>query len=301
MNPHLPQLDGFRQESIETAGSRLNLVHGGSGPPLLLLHGHPQTHVMWRKLAPGLAERFTVVAPDLRGYGDSSKPPSDERHEPYSKRAMARDMVELMRHLGFQRFRLAGHDRGGRVAHRLAIDHPDAVERLAVLDIAPTHAMYTGADMDFARSYYHWFFLIQPFDLPERLIGADPEYFLRRKMGQWPAGETAHTESFIGEAAMAEYLRCYTPATIHAICEDYRASAGIDLEHDEASLAAGERIECKLLALWGANGFVGRKYDVLQEWRRWASDVSGRPLPCGHYLAEEAPEETLAEFLRFFG
>ena len=285
---------GFEDRRITVGDVTINLVHGGDGPPLLLLHGYPQTHVMWHQVAPALAERFTVVATDLRGYGDSSAPPTTEDHAPYAKRATAGDQVAVMRHLGFERFRVAGHDRGGRVAHRLALDHPDRVEALAVLDIAPTLAMYTTADLDFATAYYHWFFLIQPFDLPERLIGADPAYFLRHKFAQWGRDETAFTDR-----AMAEYVRCFTPATIHASCEDYRASATIDLDLDRADLEAGRRLDCPVLALWGAEGYVGRRYDVIAEWRAWADDVRGVAVPGGHFVAEEAPDETRDALLRF--
>jgi len=286
---------GFDHRRITVGEVTINLVHGGEGPPLLLLHGYPQTHVMWHKVASALAERFTVVATDLRGYGDSSTPPTTDDHAPYSKRATAADQVAVMRELGFERFRLAGHDRGGRVGHRLALDHPDRVEALAVLDIAPTHAMYTTTDMDFAEAYYHWFFFIQPYDLPERMIGADPAWFLRRKLGHWGRDETAFTDH-----ALSEYERCFTPATIHASCEDYRASATIDLEHDRVDIAADRRLSCPVLALWGANGYVGGRYDVVDEWRAWADDVRGGALPCGHFVAEEAPDETVDRLLGFF-
>jgi len=286
---------GFVLDHVDVGEATLRVRHGGSGPPLLLLHGHPQTHVMWHAVASALAERFTVVAPDLRGYGESSKPETAPDHEPYSKRAMARDQVELMEALGLPRFKLAGHDRGGRVAHRLCLDHPQAVERVAVLDISPTRAMYDGTDMAFATAYYHWFFLIQPFDLPERLIGADPLYYLRRKLGGWGSNL-----SHFDPRAMAEYERCYSdPATIHATCEDYRAAATIDLEHDEADAHA--RVECPLLALWGEKGVVHRLFDPIADWKKVARDVRGRALPCGHYLAEEVPDETLTELLAFFG
>jgi len=286
---------GFAERRIAGAGAEIHLRIGGSGPPLLLLHGYPQTHAMWHRIAPALAERFTVVCSDLRGYGDSGKPEGGERHVNYSKRAMAGDQVEVMRALGFPRFRLAGHDRGGRVAHRLCLDHPSAVERVAVLDISPTRIMYGRTDKAFASAYYHWFFLIQPFDLPERLIGADPAYYLRRKIGAWSGGVN-HFDS----RALAEYERCFAnPATIHATCEDYRAAAGIDLEHDAADEQA--RVECPLLALWGDKGVVHRLFDPIADWGSVAIDVQGRALPCGHFLAEEAPAETLAELIRFFG
>ncbi len=267
---------------------------GGNGPPLLLLHGYPQTRLIWRKLAPALAERFTVVAADLRGYGESGTPVSGRDHAGYSKRAMAADMVALMRRLGHERFMVAGHDRGGRVGHRMALDHPGRVQRLAVLDIAPTHHMYRSTDMAFARAYYHWFFLIQPYDLPERLIGADPEFFLRWTMRSWCKSEGA-----IEEAAMAEYARRFAnPAVIHATCEDYRAAATIDLTHDEADLE--RKIDCPVLALWGADGVVGRSFDPLAAWRERAHDVRGHAVPGGHFVPEEAPDHTLAAFLAFF-
>jgi haloacetate dehalogenase len=285
--------EGFTETDVETTGAVIRLVHAGSGPPLLLLHGYPQTRAMWHKVAPRLAERFTVVVPDLRGYGDSSKPPTDSSHFPYSKRAMATDQVEVMTALGFEEFFVAAHDRGGRVGHRMALDHPARVKRLALLDIIPTRTLYATIDQKVATGYFHWFFLIQPFDFPETLIGADPEYYMRRKTGQWAAAGEGITEE-----AMNEYLRCFTPETIHASCEDYRAAATIDLEHDEADIEA--KIACSLLVLWGAKGLMGRAHDVLATWRDKAVEVSGRALPCGHYLPEEAPEETLDELLRFF-
>jgi haloacetate dehalogenase len=275
--------DGFRRLSVAGDGVAINALIGGSGPPLLLLHGYPQTHACWHRAAPILASSFTVVAADLRGYGDSDKPPGDERHEVYSKRRMAADQVRVMAALGFDRFAVTGHDRGGRVAHRMALDHPGAITRLAVLDIAPTLAMYRRTDMRFASAYYHWFFLIQPYDLPERLVGADPEFYLRRKLG----GGRAGLAPFAPEA-LAEYLRCFRdPRAIHASCEDYRASATIDLAHDEADLH--QKVACPLLALWGEHGVVGALFDVLGLWRERAGDVRGEALPCGHYLPEELP------------
>ncbi len=282
---------GFESRRIQTSGSEIFLRKGGSGPPLLLLHGYPQTHVIWHKIAPALAENFTVIAPDLRGYGDSAKPESDADHSPYSKRAMALDMVELMAALGHKRFNLVGHDRGARVAHRLARDHTAAVARLAVLDIAPTLTMYETTDMDFARAYYHWFFLIQPKGFPERMIGADPAFYLETKLGAW-----GRTGGAITPEARAEYLRCFTLETIHATCEDYRASAGIDLVHDRED---SEKLPMPLLALWGAAGFVGAAYDVLATWREVAEDVRGHGVSGGHFLPEEAPEEVLSALLDF--
>jgi haloacetate dehalogenase len=260
---------------------------------LLLLHGYPQTQIMWHRIAPALAERFTVVLTDLRGYGDSAKPPGGDNHEAYSKRAMAQDQVEVMTALGFEKFAVVGHDRGARVGHRLALDHPERVTKLAVLDIAPTLAMYERTDMAFASAYYHWFFLIQPYDLPERLIGADPDYYLEQKIGKW-----SKSEGCFEAAAMTEYKRCFRdPATIHATCEDYRAAAGLDLEHDRADL--DRKLACPLLVLWGAEGVIERSYPVLEIWRERAEDVTGKALPCGHFLAEEAPAETLTELLDF--
>jgi haloacetate dehalogenase len=288
---------GFMQRRITTRGAEIDCVIGGTGPPLLLLHGYPQTHAMWHRIAPQLAQRFTVVCSDLRGYGDSSKPDGGERSVNYSKRAMAADQVEVMRALGFGTFTLAGHDRGGRVAHRLVLDHPGTVEQVAVLDISPTRTMYGKTDQAFATAYYHWFFLIQPFDLPERLIGSDPIYYLRKKTGGW--GSAANV---FDPRAFAEYERCFAkPETIHATCEDYRAAASIDLEHDAADIAAGHKVTCPLLVLWGDKGVVHRYFDPVNDWRAVAVDVRGRALSSGHYVAEEAPDETLAALQAFFG
>ena len=266
----------------------------GDGPPLLLLHGYPQTGYIWHKIAPLLAKDFTVVVADLRGYGDSDKPPTSADHAVYSKRAMAADMIAVMAALGYQRFFVAGHDRGGRVAHRLARDNPQAVEKLAVLDIAPTAMMYDTTDMQFATSYYHWFFLIQPAPFPETLIGHDPKFFLESKMRHWGKDRSAITDD-----AFDDYLRCFSnPDTIHASCEDYRASASIDLEHDTAD--AGQLLDIPLLVLWGATAMVGNKYDMLAAWREVAVDVSGFSVPGGHYLPEESPDETYQALLDFF-
>jgi haloacetate dehalogenase len=271
-------------------------VVGGSEPPLLLLHGYAQTHALWHKVAPRLARRFTVVAPDLRGYGDSGKPASDANHEPYSKREMAKDAVALMRHLGHERFALAGHDRGARASHRLAMDHPQAVSRVAVLDIAPTLAMYEQTDMAFARAYWHWFFLIQKAPIPEAMIGHDPAGYLVFKMRERGMGEDP-----FDPRAWAEYVRCFTPESIHATCEDYRAAATIDLVHDRADRDAGRRIACPLLVLWGSRGVIEKCFDALAEWRRVAGDVRGKSLPAGHYLPEEVPDLVADELESFFG
>ena len=286
---------GFAPQLIRTSGAEIHCVVGGSGPPLLLLHGYPQTHAMWHRVAPRLAERFTVVCSDLRGYGDSSKPDGGAGHVNYSKRAMATDQVEVMRAFGHARFGLVGHDRGARVAHRLCLDHPHAVERVAVLDISPTRIMYGATDKAFATAYYHWFFLIQPYDLPERLIGADPIYYLHKKLAGWSSG-LQHFDP----RALAEYERCFSDlATIHATCEDYRAAAAIDLEHDAGD--AGVKVACPLLALWGTKGVVNRMFNPIADWKSVAREVTGKPLASGHFLAEEAPEATLAELLGFFG
>jgi len=281
---------GFEQRRIETSGANVSLVVGGRGPPVLLLHGYPQTHLMWRKLAPRLAAEFTVVAPDLRGYGDSSKPPAGPDSMNYSKRALAQDQVETMAALGFERFMVAGHDRGARVAHRLARDHPERVERLALLDIVPTLYRFETMDQKAATASYHWFFLIQPGGLPERLIGAEPEFFLRSML---------RDPAVFGPEIFADYLRCYkNPETIRATCDEYRAGASIDLEHDRAD--RGRHLTMPLLVLWGQRSSQGSGYDVLAVWRDHAETVSGHPVASGHFLAEEAPEETYHALSGFF-
>jgi haloacetate dehalogenase len=285
--------EGFERVQIKTTGAAINVLKGGKGQPVLLLHGYPQTHVMWHKIAPRLAQDFSLVLPDLRGYGDSSKPPEGENHFGYSKRATAQDQVEVMEQLGFKQFAVVGHDRGGRVAHRMALDHADRVTKLAVLDIAPTHKLYSNVSKAFATFYYHWFFLIQPAPIPETLIGNSAEFYLNSLLGIGRLKPHAITSE-----AFAEYLRCFRdPATIHATCEDYRAAASIDLEHDEADMS--RKVTCPTLALWGEKGVMHRMYDVVAVWRERAVNVSGKPLPCGHFLAEEAPEETLTELQHF--
>jgi haloacetate dehalogenase len=287
--------EGFQKLDFDSGEIRIHARVGGAGPPLLLLHGHPQTHVMWHKVAPALARSFTVVAADLRGYGDSGKPSTTPGHEPYSKRAMAGDMVAVMRALGFERFCIAGHDRGGRVGYRMALDHPDRVEKLAVLDIVPTGEMYRRADMSFGLGYWHWFFLPQPHDFPERIIAADPDHFYLERQG------ALGIAGLFAPEALAEYRRCWRdPATIHAMCEDYRAGATVDFRLDEADRLARRRIRCPVLALWGARGMMGQWYDVLAVWRDWADDVRGEPIACGHYIPEEAPAETAQALSHFF-
>jgi len=265
----------------------------GSGPALLLLHGYPQTMYMWHQIVSRLAQDYTVVLADLRGYGDSGKPQTDDQHSPYAKREMAADMAALMRHLGHEKFAVMGHDRGGRVAHRLARDYEDRLTGLAVLDIAPTLSMYEHTDMRFAKAYYHWFFLIQPAPLPETLIGADPEFYLRRKIGSWGASGNVHTPR-----ALQEYLRCFQNDTIHASCEDYRAAATIDLDHDRAD--ADKKLSIPVLALSGAASFVGKTIDIEAAWQAVCENLTIGQVPGGHFLAEESPDELLDLCLPFF-
>jgi haloacetate dehalogenase len=282
---------GFTTGPVRANGITAHVCHGGTGPPVLLLHGYPQTHAMWHRVAPALAERFTVICPDLRGYGDSDKPPGGRDHEGYSKRTMAQDQVAVMAALGFRRFAVAGHDRGARVALRMALDHPEAVSRLAVLDIVPTKTIYETIDQQHGTTVWRYFFLTQPGGLPERLIGADPGYYLQYTLGEWCA-----TPGVPDPEAAAEYARCFTPAAIHASCEDYRAGAGIDLVHDRAD--AGRTLSCPVLVLWSEAG-IGRAYDVERIWAQRAPDLRGRSLDCGHFVAEERPRETAAELLAF--
>ena len=286
-----PLFPGFKVSKVATAGATIHALSGGQGPPVLLLHGYPQTHVIWHKIAPRLAAEFSLVIADLRGYGDSGKPPDGENHYNYSKRAMAQDQVEVMNHFGFEKFAVVGHDRGGRVAHRMALDHPDRVTRLAVLDIVPTYKLFHSVSKQFATVYYHWFFLIQPAPFPETLIGNNVEFFLKQKFLRL-------IPNAVTPDAFAEYLRCFSdPATIHASCEDYRAAASIDLEHDEADLS--RMVACPLLALWAERGVMHPLFDVRAAWKERATNVTGKALPAGHFLPEEAPDETLAELLPF--
>jgi haloacetate dehalogenase len=278
--------EGFTHRTVPLDGTRIHVVHGGQGPPVLLLHGYPQTHAMWHLVAPTLAEQFTVVCADLRGYGDSAKPLGDATHGAYSKRTMALEQLELMRELGHEHFALVGHDRGARVARRLALDHPDAVTRLALLDIVPTATIYARLDQARAISVWRYFFLVQPPDLPERLIGADPGFYLRSTLSEWAGRPDA-----IDPAALAEYERCFDVETIVASCEDYRAGATIDLEHDRAD--HGRLIRCPVLVLWSKSG-LGSTYDVLGIWREQAARITGHALDCGHFLAEEQPAQIAA-------
>jgi haloacetate dehalogenase len=289
--------EGFARKRIKTSGAEIALVQGGSGPPLLLLHGYPQTHAIWHKVAPALADRYTLVIPDLRGYGASSKPPTDDRHLPYAKRAMALDMAEVMRALGFPRFAIVGHDRGARVTYRLALDHPDCVQRAAVLDIVPTIEQFERLNRTTARAAYHWYFLAQPAPFPETLIGKDPDYFLRHTLESWCGTPGAFTAE-----ALASYGEAFRdPAVIHASCEDYRAGIGVDCEFDDADRKAGHKVAPPLLALWGAQGRPHRGQAVLEVWKAWADDVRGEPLECGHFIPEERPAELAKLLLDFFG
>jgi haloacetate dehalogenase len=289
--------ENFTRAEVKTSGARIVTVYGGSGPPVLLMHGNPFTHACWHRIAPQLARDFTVVATDLRGYGDSEKPPGGDDHAGYSFRAMAQDQVEVMAALGFQRFYAAGHDRGARVLHRMCLDHPDKVARAAILDIIPTHHLLNNVNRDWGKFSWHWFFLIQPEDFPERMIGMDADFFIERKLAKTPQGL-----SFFDPQALTEYKRCFrNPQTIHAICEDYRATFGIDLAMDSEDFARGRKIACPVLLLWGATGGVGRNHDSMQIWPHYAGDVrAGKALPCGHYLCDEAPDETSAELRAFF-
>lgn len=284
---------GFEQRRIATSGAEINLVTGGSGPPLLLLHGYPQTHIMWRKIAPRLAEEFTLVIPDLRGYGDSSKPSAGSDFATYSKRALAQDQVETMAALGFDRFSVAGHDRGARVTHRLLRDHPERIERATLLDIVPTLYRFETIDQKSATGSFHWFFLIQPHPFPERLIAAECELFLQKMLGLSGTAGAHEPEAY------AEYLRCFrNPETIRATCDEYRAGASIDLEHDRAD--RGRKVEMPLLILWGRRSGQGSGYDMLAVWREHATDVRGHAIESGHFIPEEKPDETCRALRDFF-
>ncbi|MEQ1519355.1 MAG: alpha/beta hydrolase [Usitatibacteraceae bacterium] len=286
----------FQRKRFRANGVEINTLVGGSGPPLLLLHGYPQSHLIWHRVAPELAKHYTVLATDLRGYGHSEKPKGLADHANYSKREMAKDQVEVMRQLGFDQFYLCGHDRGARVSHRLAVDHPQAVKRVMLLDISPTLTMYEQTTMEFARSYWWWFFLIQPTPFPESMVAGAPEIYLKKKIG-WGHGGLAH---FTDETYAAYLSYVSDPATMHGMCEDYRAAASIDLEHDRADRAAGKKIECPVNVIWGEHGVVNRCFKPIEDWRRVANDVQGKTLPCGHYVPEEVPTQLLEEMRQFF-
>ena len=299
--PRAEFFPGFKTEEIKTSGTTIHTVYGGkrSGPPLLLLHGIPETHVLWRKVAPALSQDYFLVMTDLRGYGDSGKPPGGADHFAYSKRAMAQDQVEVMKHLGFEKFALVGHDRGGRVAHRLALDHPEVLTKLVILDIVPTYLLYQHITQEFATTFYHWFLLVQPPPFPETILQNSAEYFLKCTL-LWLGGHpiTEPVPDFVGMEAFEEYLRTFrSPETIHAVCEDYRAAASIDLEHDKADL--DKRIQCPLLVLWSEKGPFHRMYNVLQTWQDRAVSAQGKPMPTGHFLPEQMPEELTQELRSF--
>ena len=290
---------GFEQKSITVSSEdgpiEIAYQVGGKGPPILLLHGFPQTKAIWENVAPELANNFTVIASDLRGYGGSSKPHGKKDHSTYSKRSMAADQHSLMRALGHQQFFLLGHDRGGRVSHRLAMDFPDSVLRLMVLDISPTLTMYDNTTMDFAKGYWHWFFLIQPEPIPETLIGANPEFWINKHMGRHGGTDIFSPERW------AEYLAGVSnPQSMHAMCEDYRAAASIDLVHDRADRATGKKLTMPLRVLWGEHGLVNKCFRPIEDWKTVAQEVSGQIVPCGHYIPEELPEELIAQARAFF-
>lgn len=287
--------DPLRERSVDADGTRIHVALGGSGDPVLLLHGYPQTRLLWRHVAPALATGHTVVVPDLRGYGESAKPAPDPENRNYAKRALAADQLAVMQALGFERFAVVGHDRGARVAHRLALDHPDAVSRLAVLDIVPTRHVLTHVDLALARGYFHWFLLGAGGGIPETLLAGAPEFWVRSMIEQLLAPGTA-----LEPEVMDHYVRAFCdPSAIAATTADYRAGATTDLADDEASHAAGARVACPVLALWGEQSFVGRTYEPLSVWREYASDVRGRSLPVGHFLPEEDPEQVLAQLRTF--
>jgi haloacetate dehalogenase len=283
----------FKQDIIEVNGVNINYKIGGKGEPLLLLHGYPQSHVLWRKIAPLFAENYTVICSDLRGYGDSDKPQSDKKHLTYSKKTMGLDQNELMKKLGFKEYFLVGHDRGGRVAHRMAIDFKENIKKISVLDIVPTSHVFKNTNAILAKRYYHWFFLIQSYPLPETMIGNDPEYYIRSKLQMWGANNEYLTEEII-----QEYLRCFTTETIQASCEDYRAGASIDLVHHEEDF--DKKISCPLQVLWGSKATLEELYDPIKVWKEWALNVEGQSIDCGHFLPEESPVETYNAIINFF-
>jgi len=290
-------LEGFERTQIKTGGAEIVLRHGGKGPPLLLLHGNPFTHVCWHKVAPRLAEEFTVVLPDLRGYGDSSKPDGGADHAAYSFRAMADDQIEVMKQLGHGKFQAAGHDRGARVLHRMCLDHPDVVTRAAFMDMLPQHHLLNNVTKSWGMFSWHWFFMVQPNPLPETMISADAEFYIRRKLAKTPQGL-----SFFDPRALAEYIRCIkNPKTVYGMCEDYRATFGVDLTIDTADFDSEKKVSCPSMILWGEKGGVGRNHDAAAIWSHYATNIARTAtVPSGHYLQEECPDETYAELRKFF-
>ncbi|MDZ7820272.1 MAG: alpha/beta hydrolase [Aliarcobacter sp.] len=288
--------ENFERKKIKINDIEINCEFGGNKAnkiPLLLIHGYPQTHIMWHLIVEKLSQKYFIICPDLRGYGDSSKPKSDEKHITYSKKTMAKDMMDLMTHFGFEKFFVAGHDRGARVTHRMCLDYPNNILKACVMDITPTYHMFKNTDQSFATGYYHWFFLIQPDNLPETLIGSNARYYLEEKLKRWSA-----KDAVFDKKAVHEYVRCFDKESIHSTCEDYRAGASVDMIDDEKD--RNKKIDMPLLVLWGNKGFVHRTYDVLNVWKNYASDVRGKALDCGHFLAEEKAEELTIELLEFF-
>lgn len=287
----------FKKEKIKFDNSEINFLHGGKGEALLLIHGFPQTHTMWHKVAKELAKKYYIVCPDLRGYGDSFKPTGLKDHSNYSKKVMAKDMINVMDYLGLKKFYVAGHDRGARVAHRICLDYEEKILKACFMDIAPTYHMFENTNQAFATGYYHWFFLIQPDNLPEKMIGDDPAYYLKEKLKRWSDKDKAFEEKF-DDKAINEYIRCYDEASIHGSCEDYRAAATIDMDDDEKT--RNRKLNTPLLVLWGEKGFVNKTYDVIKIWQDYANNVQGKTLPCGHFLPEEKPKEVIEELKNFF-
>lgn len=290
-------LEGFTRTRIKTSGAEIVLSYGGKGPPLLLMHGNPFTHVTWHKIAPRLALEFTVVLPDLRGYGDSSKPDGGNDHAAYSFRSMAQDHIEVMRHLGFEKFGAGGHDRGARVLHRLSLDHPESVTRAAFIDMLPQHYLLNHVTRNWGIFSWHWFFMVQPNPIPETMISADPEFFIRRKLSK-----TAQGTGFFDPRALAEYIRCIgNPGTVYAMCEDYRATFGVDLDMDTTDFENERKVTCPAMILWGEKGGVGRNHDAAAIWSQYATRIERTAtVPSGHYLQEECPDETYRELRNFF-
>lgn len=290
----------FKNEIKNFEGIELNFLHGGNkkiGKVILLIHGYPQTNVMWHKIANKLAEDYYIVCPDLRGYGKSCKPKGLENHENYSKKNMAKDMINIMSYLGFDNFFVAGHDRGARVTHRMCLDYEKKILKACVMDITPTYHMFKNTNQAFATGYYHWFFLIQPDNLPEKMIANDPAYYLKEKLKRWSDKDISFDEKF-DKSALKEYIKCFDEDCIHSSCEDYRAAASIDMIDDEKD--KNRKINTPLLALWGAKGFVNKTYDVIKVWEEYAKNVQGKSLDCGHFLPEEKPIEVIKELKKFF-